>query len=194
MNTKSFALALLPALLIAGVALPVGASDYNYKSAVHTPYYLQTARISNTWGIPGAGHPGGPAVDFVLPAGWNVRSAGPGVVVASYREDCGGNVVGVYHPVSNRTAFYAHLSRRKVSVGQPVSRGESIGLSGQTGSCIKGAHLHYQETSGKNTRSWSGPRVDPGSINYCIGNSPNHWKSLKYSMGKYLRNDGFNCY
>ena len=46
------------------------------------------------------------------------------------------------------TIWYAHLSRRDVTVGQKVRAGQRIGATGYTGHVLpagpRGAHLHYE--------------------------------------------------
>lgn len=61
---------------------------------------------------------------------------------------------GYYH-------VYAHLNGTNVSLGDSVSRGQQIGIQGNTGSST-GSHLHYQVTSG----SPSGTSYDP--YNYLL--------------------------
>ncbi len=53
-----------------------------------------------------------------------------------------GNVVVLDHGGGYET-YYAHLNRRLVTVGQTISRGDRIGLMGNTGHST-GVHLHYE--------------------------------------------------
>jgi murein DD-endopeptidase MepM/ murein hydrolase activator NlpD len=62
-----------------------------------------------------------------------------------------GLVVGVQY--KNILALYAHLSSIKVKVGQYVSAGDEIALSGQTGAACPTPHLHLSlEILLKNTQ------------------------------------------
>jgi murein DD-endopeptidase MepM/ murein hydrolase activator NlpD len=63
----------------------------------------------------------------VISAGWNNQGYGNLVIVenGSYR------------------TYYAHLSSIPVSVGDSVTAGTTIGLSGNTGNST-GPHLHYE--------------------------------------------------
>ncbi len=63
-----------------------------------------------------------------------------------------GNYVMIDHGNGMQT-LYAHMSSRAVSVGQTVSRGQTIGYVGSTG-MSKGAHLHFEVY-------WGGSRIDP---------------------------------
>ena len=59
-----------------------------------------------------------------------------------------GNHIEVDHGFGYVTR-YAHLSRTDVEVGQKVSRGDCLGLSGRSGR-ITGPHLHYEVIYRKN--------------------------------------------
>lgn len=87
-------------------------------------------------------HPGHPGVDIGLPVGTPVRSPIGGVVVWAGWDDSG---YGILVVVANGPirAFLAHLSATAVTVGQAVSPGEVVGLSGNTGRST-GPHLHYE--------------------------------------------------
>lgn len=93
-------------------------------------------------------------VDFGCPIGTRVISATiPGEVVAIHNAQPGQwmssfglcVVVKVFNPENGETWFYlyAHLSRADVKVGQTVTPGQLIGLSGDSGD-TDGAHLHVQ--------------------------------------------------
>ena len=76
----------------------------------------------------GPGHRG---IDYRVPPGTPVRSAGDGVV-AFAGGVAGGSMVSVDHPGGLRTS-YAYLARVDVSAGQRIRRGDVVGLSGGTG-------------------------------------------------------------
>lgn len=82
-------------------------------------------------------------MDFSADAGTDVFCTGNGRVVEA-GWDTGGyglNVV-VDHGFGYRTR-YAHMSRKAVSVGQHVTRGQKVGEVGSTGKST-GNHLHYE--------------------------------------------------
>lgn len=97
-------------------------------------------------------------IDIPASYGSDVVASLSGVVVISRYHGSYGNYVVLSHGNGMRT-LYAHLSSRLVSPGQTVSRGETIGLIGSTGSST-GNHLHYETWTG----SSSGSRVNP--MNY----------------------------
>lgn len=81
--------------------------------------------------------------DFACPAGTEVYATGAGVVAyAGNQRDGFGIKVVIEHGYGYRT-IYGHLSEYNVKRGQKVSRGDFIGLSGNTGTST-GPHLHYQ--------------------------------------------------
>lgn len=81
--------------------------------------------------------------DFSCPIGTEVFATGAGVVAfAGNQKDGFGIKVVIEHGYGYRT-IYGHLSEFSVKRGQKVSRGDFIGLSGNTGTST-GPHLHYQ--------------------------------------------------
>ncbi|WP_335938286.1 M23 family metallopeptidase [Streptomyces sp. PTD5-9] len=85
--------------------------------------------------------------DFAVPIGTKVKAAHTGVVVKAGPNGGGdgpayGNAVVIKH--GNGTySQYAHLSEIDVYVGQKVTTGERIALSGNTGNS-SGPHLHFE--------------------------------------------------
>ena len=59
-----------------------------------------------------------------------------------------GQYVVIKHP-NNTQTLYAHMSSVSVSVGQSVKKGQTIGLSGNTGRST-GPHLHFEIRGAKN--------------------------------------------
>lgn len=82
-------------------------------------------------------------IDFTAAVGTPIYATGDGVVTeAEYNRGGYGMCIKINHGNSYET-FYAHLSRLKVRTGQRVTRGEVIGLVGNTGKSTA-PHLHYE--------------------------------------------------
>lgn len=82
-------------------------------------------------------------VDLPLTVGTPIYATFAGQVrVSRYSEKGYGNYVVIRHENGLET-FYAHLSDRKVSVGDWVNAGQVIGLGGSTGRST-GPHLHFE--------------------------------------------------
>ena len=80
--------------------------------------------------------------DWAVPVGTKVYGAEAGIVeLAYYSESYGYNVL-INHGNFVETR-YAHMSELNVEKGQKVSRGQVIGLSGNTGDST-GPHLHFE--------------------------------------------------
>ncbi|MBT2693660.1 M23 family metallopeptidase [Bacillus sp. ISL-55] len=81
-----------------------------------------------------------------------VYSAADGVVIRSYYSSSYGNVIFVAHSINGQTwtTVYAHLSSRLAGNGAVVSRGQQIGVMGNTGQSY-GQHLHFELHKG----SWN---------------------------------------
>ena len=80
-------------------------------------------------------------IDIEAPVGTPVHVTGNGVVTYAGLRGGYGNVIEVDNGFGYET-LYAHLSKFLVKVGQKVTRGQVIGLSGDTG-LSTGPHLHY---------------------------------------------------
>src|SRR3954463_14990290 len=83
-----------------------------------------------------------PGIDIGVPAGTPIRAADSGRVVIAGWVGGYGNYPCIQHTAS-LSSCYGHQSAILVSVGQNVSQGQVIGLSGCTGLCF-GAHLHFE--------------------------------------------------
>jgi murein DD-endopeptidase MepM/ murein hydrolase activator NlpD len=91
--------------------------------------------------VPGAStnHQG---IDYAVPIGTPVLSAGDGTVIFAGVQSGFGNTVEVDNG-GGVVTLYGHLSSIGVSVGQTVGDGDQIALSGNTGT-TSGPNLHFQ--------------------------------------------------
>ncbi|MFE9771624.1 M23 family metallopeptidase [Streptomyces sp. NPDC005931] len=94
-------------------------------------------------------------VDFHAAGGTPVQSVGMGTVVEAGWGGAYGNQVVIRMHDGTYTQ-YGHLSSISVSVGQQVTPGQRIGLSGATGN-VTGAHLHFEAR----TTAEYGSDIDP---------------------------------
>jgi murein DD-endopeptidase MepM/ murein hydrolase activator NlpD len=91
-------------------------------------------------------------MDFAGPTGTPVKVTAPGKVDQAGHGGALGNYVAVDHGYGYRS-IYGHLSRIAVRPGEPVSKGDVIGLVGSTGRS-SGSHLHY-------TLQYKGKTINP---------------------------------
>ncbi|MEU3463028.1 M23 family metallopeptidase [Streptomyces sp. NPDC006733] len=94
-------------------------------------------------------------VDFTASTGTPVHAVGAGTVVTAGFDSAYGNNVVIRHSDGIYT-LCAHLSSLSVSVGQTVTTGEQIGLSGATGN-VTGPHVHFEAR----TTAEYGSDIDP---------------------------------
>ena len=84
-------------------------------------------------------------IDFPSPKGTPVRAAADGTVqwsTSNTRESTYGRYILLCHD-DQYSSLYAHLSKVWVQPGQEVLKGDTIGLSGNTG-LSQGPHLHFE--------------------------------------------------
>lgn len=94
-------------------------------------------------------------LDFRAQAGDPVAALETGTVVLAEEQYYGGNTVIVDHGLG-LFSVYLHLSAFKVTQGQRIERGETVGLIGSTGRST-GPHLHLSLVV-------LGESVDPGTV------------------------------
>ena len=85
-------------------------------------------------------------IDYGVPMGTPIKASNSGRVIYSGWYGGYGKVVILDHGNihgSPTTTLYAHMSQPKVSVGQNVTKGQVIGLSGSTGYST-GPHCHFE--------------------------------------------------
>ena len=80
--------------------------------------------------------------DITVKSGTPVYAPADGIVKRAYYAGGFGNHIKLDHG-NGYTTLFAHLSKIKVKHGQKVSRGEVIGLTGNTGRSTA-PHLHYE--------------------------------------------------
>jgi murein DD-endopeptidase MepM/ murein hydrolase activator NlpD len=83
-----------------------------------------------------------PGIDIAVPTGTPIRAADGGRVAIAGWVGGYGNYTCIQHTASLSTC-YGHQSVLKVSVGQQVTQGQIIGLSGSTGHST-GPHVHFE--------------------------------------------------
>lgn len=88
--------------------------------------------------------------DISGPDGTPVRATGEGVVHSAGYDMGYGNRIVIKH-ASGFYSMYAHLQRVLTQTGDPVRRGQVIGLMGRTGR-VTGSHLHYEIWLGDQVR------------------------------------------
>ncbi|MBU6266424.1 MAG: M23 family metallopeptidase [Sphingomonadales bacterium] len=81
-------------------------------------------------------------LDLAVPEGTQVVSPGVGTVVAVGSDPSSGNFVKIDHG-GGLVSSYAHLSQAGVAVGDQVTPGQAIALSGNTGNS-SGPHVHWR--------------------------------------------------
>ncbi|MDB4943470.1 MAG: family peptidase [Labilithrix sp.] len=116
--------------------------------------------LADGWGsTKGRAHPHR-GVDFPQPSGKAIPSVAAGTVAVITKTSCLGNVVVVKH-ADGMYSGYAHMREKSSKkVGEKISRGETLGHIGTTGTCTTGNHLHLTLGPAKTSVSY-GKTVDP---------------------------------
>ena len=85
-----------------------------------------------------------PGLDYNCPTGTKVFASADGTVVVTdeVAKDGTGISIEIKH-ADGRHTRYLHLSKILVKKNQDVKAGETIALSGATGTTVTGAHLHF---------------------------------------------------
>jgi murein DD-endopeptidase MepM/ murein hydrolase activator NlpD len=129
---------------------PLWSGDFRAPVTASPTDSFGTRRVFN--GTLASVHKG---MDFRAPMGTPVRASNSGVVVLARPLYYEGNCVVIDHGLGLFT-ISMHLSRIEVHVGQRVTKGERIGLSGATGR-VTGPHLHWAVR-------WQDAYLDPAKL------------------------------
>lgn len=115
-----------------GFCSPVGS---NWRNIVTSEFGYRKDPFTGK----GKGHGG---IDLGIPTGTSIRAALPGTVTVSQYSSSYGYYVMIDHG-GGLSTLYAHNSKLLVKVGQTVSAGDIVSLSGSTGRST-GPHLHFE--------------------------------------------------
>jgi len=122
-----------------------GVLAYPVKNVKVTQYFGNTPfSTQNPQVYSGMGHNG---IDFAASVGTPIYAAAEGTVMGVANSDlaCPGASFGKYVMIRHTNGLatlYAHLSSQSVNIGDTVTAGQKIGLSGNTGYST-GPHLHF---------------------------------------------------
>lgn len=122
--------------------IPGSSSGPDYQGYYQKPFLVG----KKTQGLHGYN-----SVDYGMPIGSPLYAAASGVVIIAKNSGYNGgygNYVTIQHPNGTQTV-YGHMNYVSVSVGQSVTKGESIGSSGNSGKST-GPHLHFEVRGAKN--------------------------------------------
>ena len=123
---------------VAGSNSNTSTGSYGFGWPVANPVIGTSYGVSGKYWSSGK-HTG---IDFRASDNTPVFSIGDGQVFDTGYSSAYGNYVEIYHG-NNIYSFYAHATRVQVSVGQKVTKGAQIMLSGHTGN-VTGPHLHFE--------------------------------------------------
>ena len=133
-----------------------GGNSFAGSSLVSAPFGMQDN--SGIWASTGGKHMG---TDFNVPVGTPIYATKDGFVSSDSIDKDYGNAVLIDHP-DGYQSLYAHLSKKDVSPGTAVLKGQQIGLSGKSGNTT-GPALHYEVRKGKNNPVNPSELSDAGS-------------------------------
>ena len=102
---------------------------------ITSPYGMRYPPVRHEWVLHGG-------VDFAAAMGTPVYAAKAGTVTGASYESGGGNTLTIDHGGGVETS-YLHLSSFVAHVGDKVSGGQQVALSGNTGIYTTGPHLHF---------------------------------------------------
>lgn len=142
--------------IVPALVHPVSGSVYppiTQVFGVNRDYYKQF----KVDGVPLNGHNG---VDFGIPVGTIIQAVYSGDVIEVANDPEG---YGLYIKLKHfwGETLYAHLSQQDVRVGDKVSMGQMVGLSGNTGKST-GPHLHFgMRVNPYNRKDGWGGYIDP---------------------------------
>lgn len=136
------------------ISLPTYRASTDCHEAAPDDHSVLSVDYNGSYEVEGVGCGSHPAADILMPKGTPVLAAMNGIVDRVEERSWGfGNTVTIRHPnvpdpdqsKAKTTLYssYAHLGAISVSMGQVVTKGQQIAVSGQTGFATA-PHLHFQ--------------------------------------------------
>ena len=127
----------------AGTFSNVTAADTkDFLCKMQSPFGNKSYPVYGWVGEPRSGHTHA-GVDLSLGCGTSIQAVQEGVVHSSGWEGGYGNSVVIKHMNGKFYTRYGHMSKRLVSKGDKVTKGQLIGKVGNTGNSY-GCHLHFE--------------------------------------------------
>lgn len=143
---KIIIIAILVAILVASIPIPLPTHDYLFGTAFPT---IPDAPVSQRFHAPGPKLPH-VGVDFGVPWGTQVYAVKSGIVISAGLDRVYGRFIMIEH-FDGYASLYGHLSELKVKEGNFVHWGQLIGLSGgdpnkdpEGAGWSVVAHLHFE--------------------------------------------------
>lgn len=138
-------------------------SDSSQKPAITSGSFMWPASGTFTsgygprWGKLHAG------IDIANSADVPIVASAGGTVIRAHYSSSYGNVVYISHNIDGQvyTTLYAHMEALHVRAGQSVSKGQQIGIMGNTGRST-GQHLHFEIHKGP----WIGQKNAVNPVQY----------------------------
>lgn len=145
----------IPSSIPSGMGSGIFLGDAFQREARWDPPILgwETSPFGRRLSPLGAGEEFHPGVDIAQIEGMPVKATASGYVVKTGNAPDYGNFVLLYHGLGV-TSLYAHLGRIKVSAGDRVEKGSTLGVVGMSG-LTNGPHLHFEIR-------YFGVPIDPG--------------------------------
>lgn len=140
------------------------------------------AKIQSFWGANrDAGARKHEGIDIFAPRRTPLVAAADGKIERVQETDIGGKVVWLRPEGKDYTLYYAHLDEQKVTAGQLVKEGETVGLMGNTGNAkTTSPHLHFGIYA-------QGGAVDPLEFVNPVIKAPEKITAPLASVGKLVR-------
>lgn len=129
-------------------------SKYKLFDLFEGNYPITQRYGANPWYYQQFGFKGHEGVDWGIPVGKKLLCPFEfGHILRARWEGNYGNTIVVWDKIQKVAVWDCHLSRIDVKVGQVVTRGQTLGLSGRTGN-VTGPHLHanFCETNASGVR------------------------------------------
>ena len=125
----------VPKVVERGTAIPPTFIKPVYSTTITSNYGYRVHPINGSWSL----HSG---VDWYVPSNTAIKASCGGTVVSAGWNGGYGYSIDISHG-NGLVTRYAHLNSIEVYVGQQVSQGQRIALSGSTGNST-GPHLHFE--------------------------------------------------